>query len=112
MQHRLSTARAQNRECIDRDGSERGRPVRTSSTVRLHLNGFIVLQPSPTITTSISSCILPYVREDSPSSLTLPALIGAVLHTLNIRLFAEQVAYIINHAEDKVALPMRRFAHS
>lgn len=39
-----------------------------------------------------------------PSSLTVPALIGAVLHTLNIRLFAEQVAYIINHAEDKVTL--------
>src|SRR5579885_1026029 len=27
---------------------------------------------------------------------------GAVLHTLNIRLFAEQVIYIINNAEDKV----------
>ncbi len=28
--------------------------------------------------------------------------IGAVLHTLNIRLFAEQVTYIINHAQDQV----------
>ena len=28
--------------------------------------------------------------------------IGAVLHTLNIRLFAEQLVYIINNAEDKV----------
>ncbi|MBI4517774.1 MAG: long-chain fatty acid--CoA ligase [Deltaproteobacteria bacterium] len=27
---------------------------------------------------------------------------GAVLHTINIRLFAEQIAYIINHAEDAV----------
>jgi fatty-acyl-CoA synthase len=27
--------------------------------------------------------------------------IGAVLHTLNIRLFAEQLTYIINHAEDR-----------
>lgn len=27
---------------------------------------------------------------------------GAVLHTLNIRLFADQLAYVINHAEDKV----------
>src|SRR5919197_1486100 len=27
---------------------------------------------------------------------------GAVLHTLNIRLFAEQLTYIANHAEDKV----------
>ncbi len=28
--------------------------------------------------------------------------IGAVLHTLNIRLFAEQLTYIVNHAEDGV----------
>lgn len=27
---------------------------------------------------------------------------GAVLHTLNIRLFAEQLTYIVNHARDKV----------
>src|ERR1700730_17511731 len=27
---------------------------------------------------------------------------GAVLHTLNIRLFAEQLVYIVNEAEDKV----------
>ena len=27
---------------------------------------------------------------------------GAVLHTLNIRLFDEQITYIVNHAEDKV----------
>ncbi|MDQ1520089.1 MAG: hypothetical protein QOI55_1162, partial [Actinomycetota bacterium] len=29
---------------------------------------------------------------------------GAVLHTLNIRLFPEQLAYVINHAEDKVVI--------
>ncbi len=29
---------------------------------------------------------------------------GAVLHTLNIRLFPEQLTYIVNHAEDKVVL--------
>ena len=29
---------------------------------------------------------------------------GAVLHTLNIRLFAEQLAYIVNHADDRVVL--------
>ncbi|MCF8565243.1 long-chain fatty acid--CoA ligase [Alicyclobacillus tolerans] len=29
---------------------------------------------------------------------------GAVLHTVNIRLFPEQIAYIVNHAEDKVML--------
>ena len=30
--------------------------------------------------------------------------IGAVLHTLNPRLFPEQIAYIINHAEDRLIL--------
>jgi len=29
---------------------------------------------------------------------------GAVLHTLNIRLFPEQLAYIINHAEDEILI--------
>src|SRR5262245_18955859 len=29
---------------------------------------------------------------------------GAVLHTLNIRLFAEQLTYIANHAEDQIVL--------
>jgi fatty-acyl-CoA synthase len=29
---------------------------------------------------------------------------GAVLHTLNIRLFAEQLEYIVNHAEDRVII--------
>src|ERR1700754_1458411 len=29
---------------------------------------------------------------------------GAVLHTLNIRLFPDQVAFIANHAEDRVVL--------
>jgi fatty-acyl-CoA synthase len=33
--------------------------------------------------------------------LAAPAM-GAVLHALNIRLFPEQLAYVINHAEDKV----------
>ena len=33
--------------------------------------------------------------------LAVPCM-GAVLHTLNIRLFPEQLAYIVNHAEDKV----------
>ena len=28
--------------------------------------------------------------------------VGAVLHTLNVRLFAEQIVYIVNHAEDRV----------
>src|SRR5512144_394418 len=29
---------------------------------------------------------------------------GAVLHTLNIRLFADQITYIVNHARDKVII--------
>src|SRR5215212_3607693 len=29
---------------------------------------------------------------------------GAVLHTLNIRLFPEQLAYVVNHAQDKAIL--------
>src|SRR6202000_1437609 len=29
---------------------------------------------------------------------------GAVLHTLNIRLFPEQIAYVANEAEDRVVL--------
>ena len=28
--------------------------------------------------------------------------VGAVLHTINIRLFPEQIAYVINHAEDRI----------
>jgi fatty-acyl-CoA synthase len=29
---------------------------------------------------------------------------GAVLHTLNIRLFPDQLVYVVNHAQDKVIL--------
>ena len=35
--------------------------------------------------------------------LAVPGM-GAVLHTLNLRLFPEQLAWIVNHAEDKVLL--------
>ena len=35
--------------------------------------------------------------------LAVPAM-GAVLHTLNIRLFPEQLAFVINHAEDQVII--------
>ena len=35
--------------------------------------------------------------------LAVPCM-GAVLHTLNIRLFPDQLAYVINHAEDKIVL--------
>ncbi len=35
--------------------------------------------------------------------LAIPCM-GAVMHTLNIRLFPEQLSYVINHAEDKVII--------
>jgi fatty-acyl-CoA synthase len=35
--------------------------------------------------------------------LAVPSM-GAVLHTLNVRLFPEQLAYVINHAEDTVVI--------
>ncbi len=37
------------------------------------------------------------------SYLAVPSM-GAVLHTLNIRLFPEQLAYIVNHANDRVII--------
>jgi fatty-acyl-CoA synthase len=42
-------------------------------------------------------------QEHLEAYLAIPSM-GAVLHTLNIRLFPEQVAYIANHAEDKVVI--------
>ena len=42
-------------------------------------------------------------REHLEGYLAVPCM-GAVLHTLNVRLFAEQLTYIVNHAEDKVIL--------
>lgn len=35
--------------------------------------------------------------------LAVPCM-GAILHTLNVRLFPEQLAYVINHAEDRVII--------
>ncbi|MGH1563835.1 long-chain fatty acid--CoA ligase [Mumia sp. DW29H23] len=35
--------------------------------------------------------------------LAIPSM-GAVLHTINIRLFPEQVVYVVNHAEDRVVI--------
>jgi fatty-acyl-CoA synthase len=35
--------------------------------------------------------------------LTVPS-IGAVLHTINIRLFPQQIVYVVNHAEDSVVV--------
>src|SRR3954447_25128643 len=42
-------------------------------------------------------------QEHLEAYLAIPSM-GAVLHTLNIRLFPEQVVYIANHAEDKVVI--------
>jgi len=42
-------------------------------------------------------------QEHMEAYLAVPSM-GAVLHTLNIRLFSEQLEFIINHAEDKVII--------
>src|SRR3981081_4276925 len=42
-------------------------------------------------------------QERLESSLALPTM-GAVLHTLNIRLFPELLTYVANHAEDRVVI--------
>ena len=38
--------------------------------------------------------------------------IGAVMHTLNIRLFPEQLAFIVNHAQDKVIIVDDSLVHA
>jgi fatty-acyl-CoA synthase len=42
-------------------------------------------------------------QEHLEAYMAVPSM-GAVLHTLNIRLFPEQLAYVVNHAEDRVIL--------
>ncbi|MHB8681092.1 MAG: long-chain fatty acid--CoA ligase [Acidimicrobiales bacterium] len=42
-------------------------------------------------------------QEHLEAYLGIPSM-GAVLHTLNIRLFPEQLTYVVNHAEDKVVV--------
>ncbi|MBM3673824.1 MAG: long-chain fatty acid--CoA ligase [Actinobacteria bacterium] len=42
-------------------------------------------------------------QEHLEAYFAVPAM-GAVLHTLNIRLFPEQLVYVINHAEDEVVI--------
>src|SRR5580693_8414178 len=42
-------------------------------------------------------------QEHLEAYMAVPSM-GCVLHTLNIRLFADQLTYVINHAEDKIIL--------
>jgi acyl-CoA synthetase (AMP-forming)/AMP-acid ligase II len=42
-------------------------------------------------------------QEHLEAYLAIPTM-GAVLHTLNIRLFPEQLTYVANHAEDRIVL--------
>jgi fatty-acyl-CoA synthase len=42
-------------------------------------------------------------QEHQECYLGVPSM-GAVLHTLNIRLFPEQLAYVVNHAEDRIII--------
>ncbi|MBV8461702.1 MAG: AMP-binding protein, partial [Acidimicrobiales bacterium] len=46
---------------------------------------------------------LPNNQAPLEAYLAIPSM-GAVLHTLNLRLFPEQLAYVINHAEDQVII--------
>ncbi|HZN15180.1 MAG TPA: long-chain fatty acid--CoA ligase [Acidimicrobiales bacterium] len=43
------------------------------------------------------------VQEHFEAYMAVPCM-GAVLHTLNFRLFPEQLTYIVNHAEDRVVI--------
>src|SRR5207248_1615982 len=43
------------------------------------------------------------VQEHFEAYMAVPCM-GAVLHTLNFRLFPEQLTYIVNHAEDRVII--------
>ncbi|MEA2418458.1 MAG: hypothetical protein QOE60_664 [Thermoleophilaceae bacterium] len=45
----------------------------------------------------------PNTPEHLEAYLAVPCM-GAVLHTVNVRLFADQVVYVVNHAEDSVIL--------
>src|SRR5258705_205677 len=42
-------------------------------------------------------------QEHMEAYLAVPSM-GAVLHTLNVRLFPEQLVYVANHAEDRVVI--------
>jgi fatty-acyl-CoA synthase len=42
-------------------------------------------------------------QEHMEAYLAVPSM-GSVLHTLNLRLFPEQLAYVVNHAEDRVVI--------
>src|SRR2546430_10630602 len=42
-------------------------------------------------------------QEHLEAYLAVPTM-GAVLHTLNIRLFPDQLTYVVNHAEDRVVI--------
>lgn len=91
---RVPGARAPSRERAD-ISRRQARPARRH----------VRLQPLPAPRALLCD---PYALHDArlapPGTDSIPpaALIGAVLHTLNFRLFAEQIAYIVNHAEDVV----------
>jgi fatty-acyl-CoA synthase len=48
-------------------------------------------------------------QEHLEAYLAVPSM-GAVLHTLNVRLFPDQLAYVIDHAKDKVVIADAHFA--
>src|SRR5207245_595354 len=56
------------------------------------------VQPGDRVGTFCWNC-----QEHLEAYFAVPCL-GAVLHTLNLRLFPEQIAYVVNHAEDRVII--------
>ena len=71
----------------------RGRPTGSTGSRRR-----CAASASSPATGSARSCGTP--RSTSRPTSRCPCM-GAVLHTLNIRLFPEQLAYIVNHADDR-----------
>src|SRR5881409_1587308 len=57
--------------------------------------------------TGVQTCALPIfcwnTTRHLEAYLAVPCM-GAVLHTLNLRLFPEQLAYIANHARDRIII--------
>ena len=83
------------RRAAARSFARGGRPGRPARRARCAASG------SSRATGSAPSCGT--TRSTSRRTSRFPCM-GAVLHTLNIRLFPEQLAYIVNHAEDRVVI--------
>jgi fatty-acyl-CoA synthase len=81
----------------ERSRASFGEVVERSERLAKALEELGVRQGDRVATFAWNSC------EHLEAYLAVPCM-GAVLHTLNVRLFAEQLTYIVNHAEDRVIL--------